>query len=188
MKDPMTFVSDKYPNGGLVVVHKECGHIASLDNRKRKPSGKCDDCWVCLICGVHLAGMRKTRSASYCISCVLKNEIDGRKTVQPRTEAEKARRKASRMNRRHRKRAMKRHTDITTRWLYRFKMRATNCALCNQDLGNLERHVDHITPLGAGGTHTQDNVRVLCSYCNLHRPKSGSDAVGQQLNIWMECL
>jgi 5-methylcytosine-specific restriction endonuclease McrA len=189
MEQDMTFVSERLPQGKLNMAFTECGHVVRLEERhiSGRPVGKCDECWVCLTCGVSLVGMRKTRAAAYCIRCCLQNEIAGRRrSYRPLTAAEKARKKSNRQNKSHRKRSMNRHTDITTRWLYKFRMRAKVCALCNIDLENVQRHVDHIIPLGAGGTHTRDNVRVLCSDCNLKRPKDGSDVHGHQMNIFME--
>jgi 5-methylcytosine-specific restriction endonuclease McrA len=56
--------------------------------------------------------------------------------------------------------------------------------LCDDLLGP-DAHVDHILPLAAGGTHTKDNLRILCPSCNCSRPTDGSDVTNQQMNIWM---
>jgi 5-methylcytosine-specific restriction endonuclease McrA len=56
--------------------------------------------------------------------------------------------------------------------------------LCDELLGP-DAHVDHILPLAAGGTHTKDNLRILCPSCNCSRPIDGSDVTNQQMNIWM---
>jgi 5-methylcytosine-specific restriction endonuclease McrA len=45
------------------------------------------------------------------------------------------------------------------------------------------KELDHIVPLGVGGTHTVGNVRIICRDCNLRRPKDGSDYVGP-IALW----
>lgn len=42
------------------------------------------------------------------------------------------------------------------------------CAHCNTYIPDLPkmRHVDHIVPLARGGSHTQDNLQLLCQLCN----------------------
>ena len=38
------------------------------------------------------------------------------------------------------------------------------CQCCNRT--NVKMHIDHILPLIKGGTHTYDNLQVLCADCN----------------------
>jgi 5-methylcytosine-specific restriction endonuclease McrA len=46
------------------------------------------------------------------------------------------------------------------------------CQICGRspakDLG-VELHVDHIVPWSKGGQNTEENLRTLCSKCNLGR-------------------
>lgn len=60
-----------------------------------------------------------------------------------------------------------------------------HCPLCEKrmtdDRGPLQKQLDHIVPIGIGGTHTVGNVRVICRSCNLSRPKDGSDVVAPVL-------
>lgn len=53
------------------------------------------------------------------------------------------------------------------------------CSLCNIQLGIGAQapHIDHIIPLGLGGLHKKDNIRILCRTCNLRRPKDGRDYI-----------
>lgn len=41
------------------------------------------------------------------------------------------------------------------------------CVECGRD--DIPLHLDHIMPYWAGGEHTVDNLRVLCSRCNLRK-------------------
>jgi len=41
------------------------------------------------------------------------------------------------------------------------------CVLCQSKLERF--HLDHIQPLSRGGTHTDDNVQLLCPRCNLRK-------------------
>lgn len=42
------------------------------------------------------------------------------------------------------------------------------CVYCATDLGR-SAHLDHIVPLVKGGTNTDDNVQLLCQFCNLSK-------------------
>lgn len=78
-------------------------------------------------------------------------------------------------------------SDLTKDEIRRLKKRAKHCAMCGCKLSKdwRERHLDHVIPRAAGGTHTRDNVRILCVACNCSRPHDASDVSNFQLNIWM---
>jgi hypothetical protein len=80
-----------------------------------------------------------------------------------------------------------RYTDLRASDILKLKKKARLCEVCKQPLpDDLEfRHLDHVWPLDANGTHTRDNVRVLCVACNCGRPRDGSDVHNFQLNLWM---
>jgi hypothetical protein len=98
-------------------------------------------------------------------------------------------RREQRRNARNARRARKGKVigDITTTDLIsiRSKQRDT-CACCESRLHS-GGHLDHIVQLHLGGTHTKDNVRFLCSDCNLTRPKKDHSDIGAfQFNLWMQ--
>lgn len=37
------------------------------------------------------------------------------------------------------------------------------------------KELDHVVPIAIGGTHSLDNVRIICRRCNNLRPSDGSD-------------
>jgi 5-methylcytosine-specific restriction endonuclease McrA len=78
-------------------------------------------------------------------------------------------------------------SDLTADAVLRIKRAAKCCALCGGGLPKrvTSRQLDHIIPIFAKGTHTRDNVRVLCIRCNAGRPKDGSDVSEFQMNLWM---
>lgn len=46
------------------------------------------------------------------------------------------------------------------------------CPVCKDALvleGARKYHIDHVVPLAAGGTHTDDNVQLLCPDCNVSK-------------------
>lgn len=58
---------------------------------------------------------------------------------------------------------------------------AVACPLCGvvmtDEQGPAKKNIDHIVPLGVGGKHVRENVRVICRTCNLARPHDGRDVV-----------
>jgi hypothetical protein len=96
--------------------------------------------------------------------------------------------RARRRHRDHLKRAS--ISDITAGQELAMRKRARKCPMCGvrltsrPDLPN-SKHLDHIVPLGVGGTHTHGNVRIICADCNLHRPKDGSD-YGGPVTLWAQ--
>lgn len=79
-------------------------------------------------------------------------------------------------------------TDITASEAAEMRRTAKKCAECGERLGKV-RHLDHIIPLKApeeiAGTHTRDNVRVLCAPCNLSKGNRMDGLPAVQLNIFM---
>jgi 5-methylcytosine-specific restriction endonuclease McrA len=47
------------------------------------------------------------------------------------------------------------------------RVQRNQCAYCQAPLGPY--HVDHIHPLSRGGTHTDENIQLLCPRCNLKK-------------------
>lgn len=81
----------------------------------------------------------------------------------------------------HVRRAAYADTDLTAADIRAILGSRTYCPLCRKRMK--VKHLDHIIPINQGGTHTRGNVRVLCSTCNLRRPKDGSDWHGQS-TLW----
>lgn len=93
-----------------------------------------------------------------------------------------SRRTFERKNNIHRNRAAG-PCDITPAYLERIFKRTKQCPLCgvsmvqhstNHPPAN-QKTLDHIIPLGGGGTHTRANVRVVCKRCNENRTKESED-------------
>lgn len=96
--------------------------------------------------------------------------------------------KARRRNRDHVRRSAV--SDITAAQELSMRSVARKCPLCGvrlTDTPNLpnSKHLDHILPIGVGGTHTHGNVRIICLACNVRRPRDGSDFTGT-LTLWAE--
>lgn len=80
-------------------------------------------------------------------------------------------------------------SDITPEQEMAMRKKARKCPLCGVCMTNKpgqpnSKHLDHILPLGLGGTHTHGNARVICRTCNLSRPKDGSDVT--QVTLWAQ--
>ena len=80
----------------------------------------------------------------------------------------------------HKRRAACSITDIDSAFLDKLRKNTIFCVICNKKLENHSKypdgkHLDHITPLNVGGTHTKNNVRYICALCNCKRPRDGSD-------------
>lgn len=93
------------------------------------------------------------------------------------------RRKARERAKTHRRRAVGRYGDVTSDHDRQLRVKAKRCPLCAIRMGDqpylpTSKELDHIVPLGVGGTHTIGNVRIICRACNLKRPKDGSDYIG----------
>jgi hypothetical protein len=99
-----------------------------------------------------------------------------------------ARAKARRRNREHVKRAAS--SDITAEQELAMRRKARKCPLCGISMRNDggqpdSKELDHIIPIGIGGTHTHGNVRIICRLCNQRRPKDGSDYAGP-VTLWAQ--
>ncbi len=81
--------------------------------------------------------------------------------------------KARNRNRKNLMRSLSKNTDITNNYLIQLLNKSKNCPLCSKLM--LEKHIDHIIPIGVGGKHRKNNIRIVCKSCNLSRPKDGSD-------------
>lgn len=55
---------------------------------------------------------------------------------------------------------------------------SARCAACACEL--VEFHLDHILPLALGGSHTDDNVQLLCPPCNLRKGAMHPDDFAKQ--------
>lgn len=90
----------------------------------------------------------------------------------------------------HRRRTAKKATDLTAGDIALLLAGRTYCPLCRKRMSSDHRHphakhLDHIVPIGIGGTHSHGNVRVICRTCNLGRPNDGSDINGQ-VTLWAQ--
>lgn len=95
---------------------------------------------------------------------------------------------ASRRRSNHLRRAKVKDTDITPKIDTQMREERTMCPLCRKKMTNApgptQKNLDHIIPLGVGGTHTTVNVRIICRTCNLKRPKNGIDLGEYQPALW----
>lgn len=90
----------------------------------------------------------------------------------------------------HRRKTAGRYGDVTPAYEQALRDKAKCCPLCRvrlivQPYQPASKELDHIVPLGVGGTHTIGNVRIICRSCNLKRPKDGSDYFGP-VTLWAQ--
>ena len=64
-------------------------------------------------------------------------------------------------------------------WLEILEYQDNKCAFCRQYAN--EWHLDHIVPLVHGGSHTRDNLQVLCKSCNLKK----GNKTQEEFEYWM---
>ena len=72
-------------------------------------------------------------------------------------------------NYKHKRRAIEKSGDVTTKQLLELTKNAKTCYWCNTSLKNKVVHIDHYVPLSKGGLHTISNLVVTCSECNLKK-------------------
>lgn len=98
---------------------------------------------------------------------------NGKITIRVRlTEAEKKEARATaRRNRKARERAAVGKLSKGIRKSLHEVQRG-KCPVCKSKLildGSKKCHIDHVIPLSAGGTNTDDNVQLLCFECNVSK-------------------
>ena len=59
-------------------------------------------------------------------------------------------------------------------------VRGTECPYC----GAPAYHIDHKTPLAKGGSHTWDNIEIICETCNFAK----NDKTKEEYLIWIKNL
>jgi 5-methylcytosine-specific restriction endonuclease McrA len=52
------------------------------------------------------------------------------------------------------------------------------CYLCGKTTGRKNRHVDHVVPIARGGTHSIENLAMMCSDCNTKKGAKMPQEVG----------
>lgn len=85
--------------------------------------------------------------------------------------------KAYNKNAKHKRKTPKNKQDSTsktTNWLLN---EPKLCVYCGKPC-HTDYHLDHITPLSKGGTHTVDNFAIACPFCNISKG-------AKTLIIWM---
>ncbi len=75
--------------------------------------------------------------------------------------------KACSKNSEHKRRAIEKKGDITSKQLLELQQKSKNCYWCNTSLKGKKIQIDHYTPLSKGGEHTLSNLVVSCDKCNL---------------------
>lgn len=159
-------------------VNARCCSDACIGKRGRRDADHVRACpvryGVCTVCSgpfvirPNTKGLRKTCSAG--CAAIHRNRLAA----------------ARKRNREHAKRAAV--SDITTEQEIQMRRDARDCAMCGVVLTDEDglpnsKHLDHIVPLGVGGTHTLGNVRIVCRTCNVRRPRDGSDYLGP-VTLW----
>lgn len=56
-----------------------------------------------------------------------------------------------------------------------FKKQRGKCVYCRVDLTTVVPHLDHRMPLTLGGSNTDDNIQLLCPFCNLSKKNTHPD-------------
>lgn len=67
------------------------------------------------------------------------------------------------------RRSGKKHGRLPNGWIGALlEKQRSKCVICRVNLGG-GYHIDHITPLSAGGKHEKHNVQLLCPTCNVRK-------------------
>jgi hypothetical protein len=132
------------------------------------------------------------RKCSVCSALFIGRAPDSghRKTCSSPCATEHRRRigNARKRNRQHLERSA--YSDITPQQEMAMRRKARKCPMpgCGVKLTDEpglpnSKHLDHIIPIAAGGTHSHGNTRVICRSCNVRRPRDGSDYFGP-VTLW----
>lgn len=105
------------------------------------------------------------------------NKEDIKKRVSKYRKTPKG--KVVKTNSSNKRRSKEKYGKINTEHLIHLRDNTTKCEICNTELNENNRHLDHIVPLNIGGSHRINNVRYICSSCNLKRPRDGRDIINK---------
>jgi hypothetical protein len=135
---------------------RQCSSECATRARRAAP-GPCTDC-------KKITAKHKTAAGRFCEECA----------------AEKKRVRAINKNHLRRIRTEIDPHDVTPELIRRLRAEASTCpmpgcgvAMIDERWQHTSKELDHILPLSMGGTHTIDNVRIICRLCNIRRPHAG---------------
>lgn len=77
--------------------------------------------------------------------------------------------KLCRKNSDHKRRAKIKDGGIESNQLLKIQQCAKACYWCGISLKKVKVHIDHYQPLSKGGEHTESNIVICCSACNLKK-------------------
>lgn len=103
-----------------------------------------------------------------------------RESAKKRASQDPERNTKSRNMRAKRSLAIGYHTTEEVDWLYDFQN--GSCYYCGVRL--VEYHVDHMLPLGRGGTNFAENLCCACPTCNMSKGAKTSLEYREYLNGW----
>lgn len=83
------------------------------------------------------------------------------------------------INSSNKRRSKEKEGKIDTGDLIILSKETSNCEMCGIKLNDNNKQLDHIIPLNVGGSHKINNVRYICSSCNLSRPRDGRDIINK---------
>ena len=165
----------------LATGFKICGHchktlpIINFGKRSRTPTGLRS---TCKQCESMLSAQSQKEYRSRPEVKQHKKAYDAAYTQQPEQKQRKkelnfiwkqnnpGKAKAISDNDRHRRRLLKKTSDLSTKDLAIWTEEQPKlCSYCGQSCST-NFHIDHIDPLSKGGTHTLDNLTIACLTCN----------------------
>jgi 5-methylcytosine-specific restriction endonuclease McrA len=87
--------------------------------------------------------------------------------------------KVVKINSSNKRREKEKQGSINSDDLIFLRENINSCEICGCELNDSNVHLDHIIPLSIGGAHRINNVRYICSSCNLQRPRDGKDIINK---------
>ena len=167
----------------------KCGNIKSLEcfyvdnTRKDKRYPQCRECVL------KYKEKRKIYGQTYSLSYYYENkeEIAEKKRIHRKNNPEYHRQRRLKWRKenpdkvrrnRHLRRARERGVVIgaISSLKNMLRLQGYSCAICGKKEHEIPAHkqgnvwhIDHILPISKGGSHTQNNVQVLCWPCNLSK-------------------